>query len=74
MYLDVPVRQQQVDDDVDREALHVVQPLLDSAQLGGQLRASVQLASFSDFAQNRLTEILAEGQKAKQKRSVGIKQ
>ncbi|TNN59205.1 hypothetical protein EYF80_030578 [Liparis tanakae] len=40
VYLDVPVGQQQVDDDVDRKALHVVQPLLDAVQLGGQLHAA----------------------------------
>lgn len=63
MYLDVPVGEQQVDDDVDREALHVVQPLLDAAQLSSQLHASVQLPSFTDLIQNRLAKILAERQK-----------
>lgn len=58
-YLDVPVGQQQVDDDVDREALHVVQPLLDAAQLGGQLHACVELPGFADLVQNRLPEVLA---------------
>jgi len=63
LYLDVPVRQKQVDDDIDWKALHVVQPLLDSAQLGSQLRAGVKLPSFADLIQNRLTEILTETQK-----------
>ncbi len=58
MYLDVSVRQQQVDDDVDWKALHVVQTLLDAAQLGRQLRAGVQLPSLTDLIQDRLTEIL----------------
>lgn len=62
MYLDVPVCQQQVDDDVNGKALHVVQPLLDAAQLGSQLQASVQLPSLTDLVQNRLTEILAAGE------------
>lgn len=62
MYLDVPVGEQQVDDDVDWEALHVVQPLLDAAQLGSQLHASVQLPSFADLVQNRLAKILAARQ------------
>lgn len=59
VYLDVPVGEQQVDDDVDREALHVVQPLLDAAQLSSQLHASVQLPSFTDLVQNCLAKILA---------------
>lgn len=59
MYLDVPVCKQQVDDDVDGKALHVVKPLLDAAQLSGQLHASVQLPSFTDLVQNRLSKILA---------------
>lgn len=59
VHLDVAVRQQQVDDDVDRKALHVVQPLLDAAQLGSQLHAGVQLSSLSDLVQNGLAEILA---------------
>lgn len=58
-YLDVPVRQQQVDDDVHRQALHVVQPLLDAAQLGGQLGARVQLPGLPDLVQNHLPEVLA---------------
>lgn len=61
-YLDVPVRQQQVDDDVDWKALHVVQPLLDPAQLGSQLHAGVELPGFSDLVQDRLAEILTAGQ------------
>lgn len=63
LYLDVPVREQQVDDDVDWEALHVVQTLLDSTQLGCQLHASVQLSSFSYLVQDGLPEILAGRQK-----------
>ncbi len=69
MYLDVPVCQQQVDDDVDWKALHVVQPLLDAAQLGSQLHASVQLPSLTDLIQNRLTEILAMRRKYIRERS-----
>lgn len=59
VYLDVPVCEQQVDDDVDWEALHVVQSLLDAAQLSSQLHASVQLPSLTDLVQDRLSEILA---------------
>lgn len=65
VYLDVPVGEQQVDDDVDREALHVVQPLLDAAQLSSQLHASVQLPSFTDLVQNRLAKILAARQETR---------
>lgn len=59
VYLNVPVCQQQVDDNVHWKALHIVQPLLDAAQLSGQLHSSVQLPSLTDLIQNRLTEILA---------------
>lgn len=65
MYLDVSVRQQQVDDDIHRKALHVVQPLLNSAQFRRQLHAGVELPSFTDLVQNGLAEILAAGQKNK---------
>lgn len=59
VYLDVPVCEQQVDDDVDWEALHVVQSLLDAAQLSSQLHASVQLPNLTDLVQDRLSKILA---------------
>lgn len=59
MHLNVPVRQQQVDHNVDRQTLHVVQPLLDAAQLGRQLHAGVQLPSLPDLVQDRLSEVLA---------------
>lgn len=58
VYLDVSVGEQQVDDDVDWETLHVVQPLLDAAQLGRQLHASVELSGFADLVQDRLSEVL----------------
>lgn len=59
LYLDISVRQQQVDDDVNRKALHVVQTLLDSVQLGSQLHAGVKFSSFPDLVQNGFMEILA---------------
>lgn len=58
VYLDVSVGQQQVDDDVHWEALHVVQSLLDAAQLGGQLHARVELTGFADLVQDCLPEVL----------------
>lgn len=66
MYLDVPVRKQQIDDDINWKALHVVQPLLDSAQLCSQFQASVKLPGSTDLIQNRLTEILAGRHEYKQ--------
>lgn len=70
-YLDVPVCQQQVDDDVDRKALHVVQSLLDPVQFGGQLHAGVQLPSLTDLIQNRLAEILAvRGEDTEERKSI----
>lgn len=66
VYLNVSVGQQQVDDDVDWEALHVVQSLLDAAQLGGQFHARVELPSFADLVQDCLPEVLtAKGQDGK---------
>lgn len=58
VYLDVSVGEQQVDDDVDWQALHVVQPLLDAAQLGSQLHARVELPGFPDLVQDGLPEVL----------------
>lgn len=63
LYLDISVRQQQVDDDVNRKALHVVQTLLDSVQLGSQLHAGVKFSSFPDLVQNGFMEILAAERK-----------
>lgn len=58
-HLDVPVGQQQVDDDVGREQLHAVQPLLDATQLVAQPLAAETLARLSDLVPDGLPEVLA---------------
>lgn len=70
VYLNVPICQQQVDDDVDWEALHVVQTLLDATQLGRQLQAGVQLPSLADLIQDCLPKVLAVGGKDTYERGV----
>lgn len=58
-HLDVPVGQQQVDDDVGGEQLHAVQPLLDAAQLVAQLLAAETLPRLADLVPDGLPEVLA---------------
>lgn len=59
MYLDVPVGQKQVDDDVSWKALYVVQSLLNTAELWGQLRPREQLPRFPELVENGFSEVLA---------------
>lgn len=58
-HLDVPVGQQQVDDDVRGEQLHAVQPLLDALQLLVQVPAAETLPRHPDLLPDGLPEVLA---------------
>ena len=62
-HLDVPVGEQQVDDDVGAQELHGVQPLLDAAQLLTQGLASEALSGQTDLPLDRLPEVLTVRQK-----------
>lgn len=59
MYLDVPVGQKQVDDDVSWKALYVVQSLLNSAEFWGQLHPCEQFPRFPNLVENGFSEVLA---------------
>lgn len=72
-HLDVPVGEQQVDDDIGGEQLHAVQPLLDAAQLIAQLLAGKTLPCLADLVPDGLPEVLtARG--AQQGTSVSMSQ
>lgn len=58
-HLDIPVGEQQVDDNVGGEQLHAVQPLLDVAQLVAEVLAAKTLPRFADLVPDGLPEVLA---------------
>lgn len=58
-HLDVPVGQQQVDDDVRGEQLHTVQAFLDASQFLAQVLATETLPGHADLLPDGLPEVLA---------------
>lgn len=57
-HLNVPVRQQQVDDDIGGEQLHAVQAFLDASQFLTQVLPAETLPGHSDLLPDGLPEVL----------------